>query len=183
MNMNIYTPSIAIEHEITDFLQSSQGWWYSRRRYHYLTGDGSTQDISSNLSITYLEGGTDELHTLSRMFLDSDAAPEFICGAILTWDSVDSECMPVSSGRIVMGATAEQLYRDHGYATRSSVISDYTVCGPQLVLSSSYGGNSYLETIRLLDAEHRTRQTEAYRNGNLTMVGQYMEQRVSRQVT
>ena len=25
MNMNIYIPSIAIEHEISDFLQSSQG--------------------------------------------------------------------------------------------------------------------------------------------------------------
>jgi len=168
---------IVINSPIRDYLETSAGNWHSQRRYYYLT-TGKIEEVESKLSIDFLNWEAQELLDLATNFTkDNGSNPIFLCGAILSWDSVNAQGHNLSSGKITLGATKNHLYRNQGYATQAPVKSDYTVDIHQLKMVSNYNSTVYIETIKLLSENHRSRQTEAYKNDQLVLVGQYLETR------
>lgn len=169
---------VAINSPIRNYLETSAGNWHSQRRYHYLT-TGKIEEVESKLSIDFLNWEAQELINLATNFTkDNGSNPIFLCGAILSWDSVNTQKQNISSGKITLGATENHLYRNQGYATQLPVKSDYTVDIHQLKMVSNYNNTLFIETIKLLSENHRSRQTEAYKDNQLVLVGQYLETRL-----
>lgn len=163
---------------ITDFFQRSAGQWRSERRYYTLP-DGDAKEMVSQIEIRFLEQGCPELRRLAMLheLADQDA---MICGAEVSWDSVDSVSgRRQSRGSTLFGALGSILYRDRGFATPNPVTADYYFSNPEtLCLRTEYKGSVFEEELKLVGTQYRTRQTIISRLGEQQMIGQYLEKRL-----
>ena len=167
----------AIEAQATEFFQRSAGSWQSRRRY-YTLASGDTQEVVSDITVTFLEQDHRELITLADRH---ELAVPLICGARVTWQShyITPSRKP-SKGSTVFGILGNVMYRDRGFATPKPVTADYRFTAPQtMVLRTEYNGSSFEEELKLVGENYRTRQTIICRAGEEVMIGQYLETRLS----
>lgn len=165
-----------IETRAIAFFRHSQGNWQSRRRYYTLAKD-ETQEVVSDLTITYLEGDCDELAELGERH---NLEVPMICGAKVTWESnYIAPSKKPSVGSTIFGIRGDVMYRDRGFATPKPVTAKYRFANERaMVLRTEYGGSSFEEEIKLVGENYRTRQTIISRAGEEIMIGQYLEKRV-----
>lgn len=158
------------------FFQHSQGNWQSRRRYYTLAKD-ETQEVVSDLTITFLESGCPELAELGQKH---DLEAPMIGGAKVTWQSnyITPSKKP-SVGSTIFGIRGNIMYRDRGFATPKPVTAQYRFTNERtMILRTEYGGSSFEEELKLVGENYRTRQTIISRAGEEIMIGQYLEKRV-----
>ena len=165
-----------IEARAIAFFQHSQGNWQSRRRYYTLAKD-ETQEVVSDLAITFLESGCPELAELGQKH---GLEVPMICGAKVTWKSnyITPSKKP-SVGSTIFGIRGNIMYRDRGFATPKPVTAQYRFTNERtMILRTEYGGSSFEEELKLVGENYRTRQTIISRAGEEIMIGQYLEKRV-----
>ncbi|MGB3786662.1 MAG: phycobiliprotein lyase, partial [Phormidesmis sp.] len=123
------------------FFQHSVGSWQSRRRYYTLAND-QTQEVVSDLSISFLEADHAELIELGQRH---DLEMPMICGAKVTWESTYiSPSKKPSVGETVFGIRGDVMYRDRGFATPKPVTAQYRFTGDRtMVLHTEYGGSTF----------------------------------------
>ncbi len=170
---------ILAEPLVTAFFRQCAGDWRSQRRY-YTLHNGDVEEVVSDLSITFLEPGSDALLHLEALH-EFPTDSHLVCGTLVTWEStyVGTRKKPVS-GSTLFGVKGSVLYRDRGFATPQPVKADFTFRDPRtMVLKTAYGGSSFEEEIRLVGDRTRTRQTIISRAGEEIMIGQYLEKRLS----
>ena len=165
-----------IEAKAITFFQQSAGNWQSRRRY-YTLASGDTQEVVSDISVSFLESGCDELIELGDRH---ELTFPMICGAKVTWKSnYISPAKKPSTGETVFGIRGNIMYRDRGFATPKPVTAQYKLKGDRaMVLRTEYNGSSFEEELKLIGENYRTRQTIISRAGEEIMIGQYLETRV-----
>ena len=165
-----------IEAKAIAFFQQSTGGWQSRRRY-YTLASGDTQEVVSNISVSFLESGCDELLELGDRH---ELSFPMICGAKVTWESsYISPAKKPSTGQTIFGIRGDVMYRDRGFATPKPVTAQYKLTsGRTMVLRTEYNGSSFEEELKLIGDNYRTRQTIISRAGEEIMIGQYLETRV-----
>ncbi len=158
------------------FFQHSVGSWQSRRRYYTLAND-QTQEVVSDLSISFLEADHAELIELGQRH---DLEMPMICGAKVIWESTYiSPSKKPSVGETVFGIRGDVMYRDRGFATPKPVTAQYRFTGDRtMVLHTEYGGSTFEEELKLIGDNYRTRQTIISRAGEEIMIGQYLEKRI-----
>jgi hypothetical protein len=164
---------------IANFFRQSAGEWRSERRYYTLP-DGKTKEITSEITVGFLEAGSEELQDLAqRHQLKADQVLE--CGAVVSWESHNSVTgRRESRGSTVFGALGNILYRDRGFATPSPVTANFYFTNPQtLCLRTEYKGSVFEEELKLFGENNPTRQTIISRAGEQQMIGQYLETRLS----
>jgi hypothetical protein len=164
---------------ISNFFRRSVGQWRSERRYYTLP-DGETKEMVSNITIRFLEQGCDELAHLADLHELSDRH-SMICGAEVTWDSVDSVSgKKQSKGLTLFGALGDVLYRDRGFATSKPVTAEFYFPNSEtLCLRTEYKDSVFEEELKLVGQQYRTRQTIISRAGEQQMIGQYLEKRLA----
>jgi|CryBogDrversion2_11_1035321.scaffolds.fasta_scaffold00054_2 hypothetical protein len=160
---------------IQQFLELTEGDWYSQRRYYYLTNN-KVCEFTSNLSVTFLPWFSKELDKLSIAHKAINL--KFTCGAILEWETFNIDNNLISNGKIIMGVNLDSIYRDKGYGTDKPVVSRYILKDNSLILKTNYDNNDYTETIKMLSPIYRTRQTEMKTKDKFLMIGQYLEQKL-----
>jgi CpeS-like protein len=162
---------------IAQFFQNSVGSWRSDRRYYTLP-DGPVQEMTSLITIEFLEQGCESLRHLARLHcLDDETL--MTCGALVTWDSQNSILgKQMSAGSTLFGAAGNLFYRDRGFATPKPVTAQFAFPNPEtLNLRTEYKGSVFEEEVRLIGRQYRTRQTIISRAGEQQMIGQYLEKR------
>ena len=160
------------------FFQETAGDWRSERRYYTLKS-GETQEVVSQITIAFLEAGTDQLLELANVH-QLDPQKPLICGTTVTWESeyVGTGKKPVA-GSTIFGVRGTTLYRDRGFATSKPVTAQYHFNDSRtLVLKTQYNDSSFEEELRLIGQRYRTRQTVISRAGEEVMIGQYLETRI-----
>ena len=165
-----------VEARAIAFFKHSQGNWQSRRRYYTLAKD-ETQEVVSDLTITFLESGCSELAELGHRH---GLEIPMICGAKVTWESnyITPSKKP-SVGATTFGIRGNIMYRDRGFATPKPVTAEYRFTNERtMILRTEYGGSSFEEELKLVGENYRTRQTIISRAGEEIMIGQYLEKRV-----
>jgi len=159
------------------FFEATAGDWHSQRRYYTLQS-GDTQEVVSQLSVTFLPAGCPELVHLAELHQLAD--PRAItCGAKAAWESdyVGSGKRPVV-GSTIFGVQGDRLLRDRGFATSRPVTARYHCANAQTMrLHTEYNGSAFSEEIQLIGRRYRTRQTVISRAGEEVMIGQYLETR------
>jgi hypothetical protein len=164
---------------IANFFRQSAGKWRSERRYYTLP-DGSVKEITSYITVRFLEAGSRELQELGQLHqLSSDQ--QLHCGAVVQWESSNSVTgRKESRGSTIFGARGNTLYRDRGFATPSPVTAQFYFSNPQtLCLRTEYKGSVFEEELKLIGDQYRTRQTIISRAGEQQMIGQYLETRLA----
>ncbi len=158
------------------FFRQSVGSWQSRRRY-YTLASGDTQEVVSDISVSFLEIGCDQLVELGNRH---ELTFPMICGAKVTWESnYISPAKKPSTGETVFGIRGDVMYRDRGFATPKPVMAQYRLTDDHtMVLRTEYNGSSFEEELKLIGENYRTRQTIISRAGEEIMIGQYLETRV-----
>ncbi len=176
MNTQLINYALA-EKEISMFFQASAGQWRSERRYYTLPA-GETQEVVSNLSISFLAAGCSELIELAQLHHLEDLH-SLCCGAFVTWDSEYTITSKQGSvGQTIFGAQGNILYRDRGFATSKPVTAIYYLPNPAtLCLRTEYQKSVFEEEVKLIGDQYRTRQTIISRAGEQQMIGQYLEKR------
>jgi hypothetical protein len=173
-------PSVPTTEEllVAKFFRVSAGNWLSERRYYTLP-DGATQEVVSEIGITFLEAGCLELQELARLHGLDDLA--LTCGSKIEWDSKDSVTgKKASRGSTLFGALGNILYRDRGFATPKPITAVYHFPNSDtLCLKTEYQGSVFEEEIKLVRDKYRTRQTIISRAGEQVTIGQYLEKRIS----
>ena len=165
-----------IEERAIAFFKHSQGNWQSRRRYYTLAND-KTQEVVSNLTISFLESDCDELIELGQRH---QLEVPMVCGAKVTWESnyITPSKKP-SVGETIFGIRGDVMYRDRGFATPDPVTAQYRFTNQRtMILRTEYNGSSFEEELKLVGENYRTRQTIISRAGEEIMIGQYLEKRV-----
>ncbi|MBD1917587.1 MULTISPECIES: phycobiliprotein lyase [Cyanophyceae] len=160
------------------FFQETAGDWRSERRYYTLKS-GETQEVVSQITIAFLEPGTDQLLELANLH-QLDPQKPLICGTTVTWESeyMGTGKKPVA-GSTIFGVRGTTLYRDRGFATSKPVTAQYHFNDSRtLVLKTQYNDSSFEEELRLIGQRYRTRQTVISRAGEQIMIGQYLETRL-----
>jgi len=127
------------------------GEWRSYRRYLY----GGEKKVVDNLITEFSSCASGD-------------------GWLIEWESDRGK------GSMELTVEGEMLHRSRGYYTEEPTSSRMEVIdNDTIVFWSSYGGMDYREEIRFLDGDtHRLRQTVGSRDGVVTIVGQYFEERV-----
>jgi CpeS-like protein len=170
---------VSLEALIAQFFQNSVGSWRSDRRYYTLP-DGPVQEMTSLITIEFLEQGCESLRHLARLH---EIANETLmtCGALVTWDSQNSILgKQMSAGSTLFGAAGNLFYRDRGFATPKPVTALFAFPNPEtLTLRTEYKGSVFEEEVKLVGRQYRTRQTIISRAGEQQMIGQYLEKRLS----
>ncbi len=170
--------NLSLENLIEGFFRQSEGNWKSQRRYYTLKS-GEVEEVTSDISIKFLQQGEPELVELAQLHeLTSDTA--LICGAYTTWESnYSSPHRKPMTGSTVFGVHGNILYRDRGFATSKPVTAEYSLRDSKTMhLRTEYGGSVFSEEIKLIGSHHRTRQTIISRAGEEIMIGQYLEKRL-----
>lgn len=164
------------EAQAVDFFHQSAGSWQSRRRYYTLKS-GATEEVISDITIRFLDGGDAELVELAARHALADP---MICGAKVTWDSqYISPSRKPSKGSTVFGIRGDVMYRDRGFATPKPVTANFRFTDARtMILRTEYGGSAFEEELKLVGDNYRTRQTIISRAGEEIMIGQYLEKRV-----
>ena len=169
---------VSLETLIAEYFQLSEGRWHSQRRYYTLK-DGETQEVVSDLSVTFLPQGSEALIQLARMHeLEDETA--LTSGALTTWQSNYIGPSPKTlSGSTLFGVLGSLLYRDRGFSTTKPVTANFQMRDPKtLCLKTEYSGNCFEEEVKLIGTNYRTRQTIISRAGEEQMIGQYLETRI-----
>lgn len=173
MGLSLMTEKSTIE----SILQDWEGVWESVRQYYDLEKNKRSL-YKAEIQITFLKECAPELN-----FLRVNCLSEYkvLCGSKVVWVTKGDESSKTKSkGTMIFGATTDLLIRDRGFGTLNPVLSDYKINdGKSLVIFSAYGGQTFKETISNLNENHRTRQTEIFKDDKLTMVGQYIESRIN----
>ncbi|MEL7353274.1 MAG: phycobiliprotein lyase [Cyanobacteria bacterium J06560_5] len=158
------------------FFQQSVGNWQSRRRY-YTLASGDTQEVVSDITISFLDGDDDALIELGKRH---ELSVPMVCGAKVTWESnYISPAKKPSVGETIFGIRGNIMYRDRGFATPKPVTATYKFTDPNtMVLRTEYNGSSFEEQLKLVGQRYRTRQTIISRAGEEIMIGQYLETRL-----
>ncbi len=160
------------------YFEQSEGNWHSERRYYTLKS-GEIEEVTSHITVKFLERGNEELLKLAQMHNLEDSKA-IICGALTTWESTyPQQGRKPSKGSTVFGIKGNILYRDRGFATAKPVTAQYTLRDPKTMhLRTEYSGSVFEEEIKLIGTSHRTRQTIISRAGEEIMIGQYLERRM-----
>lgn len=176
MVMSTQRTESKIEAQAIAFFQHSVGNWQSRRRY-YTLANSQTQEVVSDISITFLEGDHSELIKLGQRH---ELSVPMVCGAKVTWESTYiSPSKKPSVGETIFGIRGDVMYRDRGFATPKPVTAQYRFTGDRtMTLRTEYGGSSFEEELKLIGDNYRTRQTIISRAGEEIMIGQYLEKRM-----
>lgn len=170
-------PTTAKSSPIAEFFRRSHGDWHSLRRY-YLLPEGKIQNVTSDITVHFLEQDSNPLRHLAQLHdLDETAMH---CGVEITWRSLDADSgQERSTGSTIIGARGATLYRDRGFATPKPVISQFHFWEPTtLCLQTEYNGSTFEEELKLVGQDYRTRQTIVSRAGKQQMITQYMEMRI-----
>ena len=170
--------TVTLESLIVDFFRQSAGKWHSQRRYYTLNKEAEPQEVTSNLSVEFLDQNTPELIELAQLH-QLEHRNALVCGTKVTWESnYTGKIRKPSTGATVFGISGNKLYRDRGFATSSPVIATFTFTNPQtLCLRTEYNNSVFQEEIKLIGQNYRTRQTIISRAGQEIMIGQYLEKR------
>lgn len=166
-----------IEAKAIAFFTHSVGNWRSCRRY-YTLASGDTQEVVSNLTVSFLPQGCSELTELAERHT---LEVPLICGAKVTWESqyITPSRKP-SVGSTTFGIRGEIMYRDRGFATPKPVTAAYKFTSDRtMVLRTEYNDSSFEEELKLIGDNYRTRQTIISRAGEEIMIGQYLETRIA----
>lgn len=168
----------ALDRQVAEYFQQSEGAWHSQRRYYTLK-DGETQEVVSHLTVTFLPQGSSELIQLAQLHELSDFNL-LTSGALTTWQSNYIGPSPKQlSGSTLFGVAGDLLYRDRGFSTSKPVTAKFEMRDSKtLCLKTEYSGNSFEEEVKLVGTNYRTRQTIISRLGEEQMIGQYLEKRV-----
>ncbi len=163
---------------IAEFFKQSVGKWSSERRYYTLP-DGKTKEISSIITIRFLEEGCHELQKLSQMHDLNQSM--MTCGAEVLWESANAVTkVQESHGSTLFGAWGNILYRDRGFATSKPITAKYNFPSEKtLCLRTEYNGSVFEEELKFIGEKYRTRQSVISRAGEQVMIGQYLEKRIS----
>ena len=170
--------TVTLESLAVEFFRQSEGKWHSQRRYYTLNKDVEPQEVESIIEIEYLNQDAPELIELAELHqLDSQDA--LLGGTKISWTSnYTGTIRKPSTGATVFGIAGDKLYRDRGFATSSPVVATFTFTNPQtLCLKTEYNNSVFLEEIKLVGENYRTRQTIISRAGQEIMIGQYLEKR------
>lgn len=173
---NAASPEKTAEQQAISFFKQSAGDWQSRRRY-YTLASGETQEVVSDITVRFLEGGHSDLIELAARH---ELEASLVCGAKVTWESnyITPSRKP-SKGSTVFGIRGDVMYRDRGFATPKPVTADYRFTSERtMVLRTEYNGSAFEEELKLIGDKYRTRQTIISRAGEEVMIGQYLETRV-----
>jgi len=171
--MPVTSEALAIQ-----FFRNSAGDWHSQRRYYSLDS-GETQEMTSLLSVRFIEANSPELLQLAALH-QLDPAEAFACGSQVTWESsyVGSTKKPLT-GSTLLGVRGEILYRDRGFATSEPVTAQFYFPNPQtMCLHTEYNNSTFDEELKLIGQHYRTRQTIIARAGQEQAIGQYLEKRL-----
>lgn len=165
------------ESQIATFFRRSEGRWSSERRYYTLP-DGATKEMTSLITIQFLDQGCEQLKKLAQLHQLDDRS--LVCGAEVSWDSADSVSgRKKSRGLTLFGALGDTLYRDRGFATLKPITASFYFPNPEtLCLRTEYDGSVFEEELKLIGTQYRTRQTIISRAGEQQMIGQYLEKRL-----
>ncbi len=177
MPFSVDAARILAEPLVTAFFRDTAGDWRSERRYYTLQ-NGETQEVVSQINISFLGEGHPDLLNLAQMH-GLDFRKPLICGTTVSWESdyVGSGKKPVV-GSTIFGVRGTTLYRDRGFATSKPVTAQYHFRDNRtMVLKTEYNGSSFEEEIKLIGQQYRTRQTIISRAGKELMIGQYLETR------
>ncbi|MCC5896986.1 MAG: phycobiliprotein lyase [Phormidium sp. BM_Day4_Bin.17] len=177
MTVSLQHQPLTAEALAEQFFRNCAGEWTSQRRYYSLTS-GETQEVTSEITVEFLEPERELLQELAqRHQLESDTP--FLCGSRVTWEShYDGVSRKPSRGKTVFGVRGDILYRDRGFATPKPVIADFWFTNPEtMCLKTEYNNSSFEEELKLIGEKYRTRQTVICRDGEELMIGQYLETR------
>lgn len=172
-------PSLSIQPHslIANFFRNSEGDWFSQRRYYTLP-DGKTKEMTSRITVRFLEAGHEQLRHLEELH---GLKESLVCGSSVSWESFNAVTdRKESRGSTIFGALGNILYRDRGFATTSPVTAQFYFTNPEtLCLRTEYKGSVFEEELKLIGSDYRTRQTIISRAGEQQMIGQYLEKRIS----
>ncbi len=170
--------TVTLESLAIEFFRQSEGKWHSQRRYYTLNKDVEPQEVESIIEIEYLTQDAPELIELAQLH-QLDSKDVLVCGTKISWTSnYTGTIRKPSTGSTVFGIAEDKLYRDRGFATSSPVVATFTFTNPQtLCLKTEYNNSVFLEEIKLVGENYRTRQTIISRAGQEIMIGQYLEKR------
>ena len=124
----------------------------------------------------YLHGKHREIDSVSVHFSIERVLTERVseCVFKLVW------CSERNGGEMEFCLEGDVVWRSRGYYGNSEVKTRMErVDEDCVVFWSEYGGQSYREEIRYVEGG-RLRQTVAYRDGVVIMVGQYWEERIEK---
>ena len=174
-----YSLSTSVDQLVSQFFQASHGQWRSQRRYYTLKNN-HTEEVTSFLTVRYLEAGCEELQALEAMH-ELPADMQLCCGTEVTWEShYDSPSRKPSKGSTLFGALDGLLYRDRGFATPKPIVARFEFRDEQTFrLFTDYNQSTFEEEVKLVGSQYRTRQTIIARAGEEQMIGQYLERRTA----
>lgn len=140
---------------LEQFLSQCCGKWHSDRRYFYLQRPG--QPVEQTIVELDIHHGQEHEYEVD-------------------WTN--------DSGSFSLGFNVEgmQFLRSRGYATQSPTVSDViAIDNNRLRTRTKYNstiGSEFIETIRFLSDDVRSRQTISYQSGEIFLIGQYVETRL-----
>jgi len=174
-----YSLSTSVDQLVNQFFQASHGQWRSQRRYYTLKNN-HTEEVTSYLTVRYLEAGCPELQELEAMH-ELPEEMKLCCGTEVTWEShYDSPSRKPSTGSTLFGALDGLLYRDRGFATPKPIVARFEFRDEfTMRLFTEYNQSSFEEEVKLVGQQYRTRQTIISRAGEEQMIGQYLEKRTA----
>ena len=152
---------------LNEWFQRAEGDWKSDRRYLYAGKDKfKPQMIYTDLSVRI------DITDAEKEAIPDDYNQGYVR---LVWDSVLEDGKPSSSGEMQCGYGNGKFYRSQGYMTDSATICDTSfIDDDTVVFHTSYDSWIFREEIRLIDDDRaRLRQTVAWRNGDVKLVGQF----------
>ncbi|HAC66086.1 MAG TPA: phycobiliprotein lyase, partial [Cyanothece sp. UBA12306] len=119
---------------VKEFFEKSEGNWHSQRRYYTLTPDVATKEMTSIITVEFLEQGCPQLIKLAKAHsLENETA--LVCGSYVGWESKSIENnRKISKGSTIFGVLGNILYRDRGFATPKPVKAAYSMTNPQGVI-------------------------------------------------
>lgn len=143
---------------VKDWFERSKGQWFSNRRYFY-ESSGKVQLVDSDFTVDVRESK------------DKEFTVEII------WDSKgDVE----SKGSMIceFDENKNLLYRNIGYMTKDPTFSFVSMIDDDTILfRTEYDDMVFREEIRMIDDNHRLRQTLGWKNNTVFLAGQYYERR------
>lgn len=178
MTLSVQPRSLSTEALAESFFRRTSGRWKSVRRYYALSRD-TTQEVTSWITVEYLEAGCDRLLDLARRHEFEDETA-LICGSYVTWEShYETSTRKPSRGATVFGVKGDYLYRDRGFSTPKPVRADFGFTNPDTMwLRSFYNNSQFDEEIKLVGEKYRTRQTIMTKENEQVFIGQYLESRL-----
>lgn len=184
---------------LNNFVTNSLGRWLSQRTYLYCK-DGQVQTISLlTTDILIKQMSAEEMKPVLELHKSNQGASSaMVLGTAIEFKTHETgnpeKVVRIGDMKLVFVSNDDLesgiVYRDKGYFSKDPVTSTFITTNAGIETTSTYGGGTYVETIefpkfKLSTFEnpipygtHRTRQTVGYRDGKITLVGQYLECKV-----